>query len=179
MRNWHFLWVSMIFFTRSCPSQPGSGRGPAHMRGQLRRTVSQAQGLLAGQGFGFEFRTWLAVLIERIRSRSSCGVRTRDEYTKRTGVVIGGWSWRDSMSTIRRFPLCCGFVIAPAGTAPPSPPFKRGRNLAQHSRRESSASQSRSFQQATVRRGRNASLSLARAPTAACGGACPTSGEVD
>jgi hypothetical protein len=37
-----------------------------------------------GPGFGVEFRPWLAILIERVRSGTSCGVRTRDEYTKRT-----------------------------------------------------------------------------------------------
>jgi hypothetical protein len=36
------------------------------------------------RGFGFEFGPWLAISTGRVRSRSPCGVRTRDEDTKRT-----------------------------------------------------------------------------------------------
>ena len=37
-----------------------------------------------GRGFGVEFGRWLVTSTERMRSRSPCGVRTRDECTKRS-----------------------------------------------------------------------------------------------
>jgi hypothetical protein len=61
------------------PDWPGvSGRGP-------RRGGSGSKRHGRGRGFGFEFGRWLATSTERVRSRSPCGVRTRDECTKRTG----------------------------------------------------------------------------------------------
>ncbi len=43
-----------------------------------------------GRGFGFEFRPWLAISTERVRSVNLCRVRTRDECTKRSGR--SGWT---------------------------------------------------------------------------------------
>ena len=43
-----------------------------------------------GRGFGFEFRPWLAISTEQVHSLNPCVVRTRDEYTKRSGR--SGWT---------------------------------------------------------------------------------------
>ena len=42
------------------------------------------------RGFGFEFPPWLAISSERVRSRNPCGIRTRDECSKRSGQP--GWT---------------------------------------------------------------------------------------
>jgi hypothetical protein len=43
-----------------------------------------------GRCFGFKFGRWLATSTERVRSRSPCGARVRDECTKRSGR--SGWT---------------------------------------------------------------------------------------
>ncbi len=47
-------------------------------------------GARPGGRFGFEFGRWLATSTERVHSRSPCGIRVRDECTKRSGR--SGWT---------------------------------------------------------------------------------------
>ena len=61
----------------------GQGRGP-------RRGDFGSKRRARGQGFRFEFGRWLATSTERLRSLNTYGVRTRDEYTKRSGR--SGWT---------------------------------------------------------------------------------------
>jgi hypothetical protein len=73
-----------------------------------------------GRGFGFEFGRWLATSTERVHSRSPCGVRTRDECTKRSGRP--GWTIEHTVrpggsgviKTARARELGCGVFPAPA-----------------------------------------------------------------
>ncbi len=58
----------------------GFGRGPRC--GQIRGDSGETAGTSA-HGLGFEFGRGVAISNERVRSRSSCGVTTRDECTKR------------------------------------------------------------------------------------------------
>ncbi len=50
-----------------------------------------------GRGFDFEFGRWLATSTERVRSRSPCGARVRDECSKRS--VRSGWTVEHLMAS--------------------------------------------------------------------------------
>ncbi len=68
--------------------QPGFA-GWARSRGRAVAIRDQRKAH-SGEVFGFEFGPWLDIATERVRSRSPCGVRTRDKYTKRTPASFSG-----------------------------------------------------------------------------------------
>ncbi len=61
--------------------EAGAGRGS-------RRGDSASRRRARGRGFGFEFGRWLAIFTGRLRSLNPCGIRARDEYTKRSGRSV-------------------------------------------------------------------------------------------
>ena len=77
-------------------SRNGAGRGP-------RRGDFGSKRRARGRDFAFEFGRWLAASTEQVYSRSPCGVRTRDECTKRNRRMTS-WCWVESRRSNRGEP---------------------------------------------------------------------------